>query len=307
MRVLKILIFISILLITLFTVSSKPVMHKHFIIENSNFKMTGMTANPRDMQSSVLFKLGERKKRISRNVETTTTETQLYRSSDKQIIPSTIFSSFQTTQTPSNVVKSEPRHSDKNTYNDSNNVVVNSNSQNGVNEKELEQVLAEIFDNSAPPQNQTASNRSTRGDFNGGNDEIITNSYCPVCDKHKSKNKKMYEEELAWNVWRSNIQNKLMDTSRIRGDYGEWFIFSFNVSKSRQISRIMIYSSSGDSYSEKSIEKAILNLQGTKILEFPQGTKRTSTVFEGGFIIDTHVQYSRPEDYDDYERVRFYR
>ena len=45
-------------------------------------------------------------------------------------------------------------------------------------------------------------------------------------------------------------------------------------------------------------------LEGDSVLNFPDNTKRKKVRFKGGFLLDYSTQYSSPEDYSDYERVR---
>ena len=310
MNILKIFVFISILLITMITVSNKPVMHKHFIIESPNFHMTGITAKPKDMQSSVLFKIGERKYKLTKQEETTFERTDVEVSNSSKIIPSTIFQSFQTSskqQVDTTKKDLQQKETKQENYNNQRmEIATNLYRDNKISEDKLNEIMAEIFIETAKKNNQYVDNPyNNRNKTKKNNGSLTTNSYCPVCDK--KRNPKLYQEELAWNIWRSNIQNKLMDDTDVMGNYGDWFIFSFEVDKSRRIKKVLIYASNGDDFSKKSINAAIKNLQGRDILEFPKGTKRTSTFFEGGFIIDNTIRYSRPEDYNDHETIQYYR
>ena len=307
MNILKIFVFISILLITLITVSNKPTMHKHFIIESPGFHMSGITARPKDIQSSVLFKLGERKYKLTKQIETVTERTDFEVSNSSKIIPSTIFQSFQSSTkqvntTKKDITQTEPKHENYNhkrmevaskLYNDKK-----------ISEDKLDEIMADIFIETAKQNNQPMNNtnRWNRMENNGG---MRTTAYCPVCDKKRDP--KLYQEELSWNIWRSNVQNMIMDNTEVRGDLGDWFIFSFEVNKSKKIEKVFVYASNWDKFSKNSIEREIKNLQGKNILEFPKGTKRTSVFVEGGFIVDNSVQYSRPEDFNDYETIQYYK
>lgn len=305
MNVLKIFVFISILLITIITVSNKPVMHKHFIVESPNFHMSGIMARPQNMQSSVLFKLGEREYKVAKQEETTYERTDIEVSERNKIIPSTIFQSFQSSPkmvntTKKEVQKTEPVQKNRD-INKRMEIATNLYKDKKISEDKLDELMADLFIETAAKNNPQANNNIRRQN-NGG---MITNSYCPVCDK--KRNPKLYKEELEWNKWRSNIQNKLMDDAEVMGFYGDWFMFSFEVNNSRKIGKIFIYASNKDRFSINSIDKSIKNLQGKDILEFPKGTQRKSVTFEGGFIIDNTIRYSRPEDYNDYEQVQYYR
>lgn len=129
--------------------------------------------------------------------------------------------------------------------------------------------------------------------------------------KPKSKNPYMTEEEeiIAWNKWRSDIQNQIMLDSRI--DYaplGTIFLFSCVVDKYGNVSNIKTWTSNPDytSVAKNKVKPAIANLQGKPILRFPRGTQRTSTVFNGAFLIGVEDRFSTPNDYADFEKVMRY-
>lgn len=122
------------------------------------------------------------------------------------------------------------------------------------------------------------------------------------------KNPYMTEQEeiIAWNKWRSDLQNRIMVDSRI--DYaplGTTFLYSCIVDKYGNISNIKTWSSNSNytAAAKNKIKPAIANLQGQPILRFPRGTQRTSTVFTGAFIMGTEDRFSTPGDYSDYERI----
>lgn len=114
------------------------------------------------------------------------------------------------------------------------------------------------------------------------------------------------EEIIAWNKWRSDIQNKIMVDSKI--DYaplGTMFLFSCVVDKYGNVSNIKAWSSnpSFSSVAKNNVKPAIANLQGKPILRFPRGTQRTTTVFNGAFLIGIEDRFSTPGDYADFERI----
>ena len=123
-----------------------------------------------------------------------------------------------------------------------------------------------------------------------------------------SSNPYMTEEEeiIAWNVWRSNIQNQIMKDSNIDfAPYGTVFTFTFIVDKFGNVSNIKVECShpSFMDVARNNVKPAISNLQKKPILNFPRGTKRTSTVVQGMFLIGTQTRYSTPDNYSDFERV----
>lgn len=124
------------------------------------------------------------------------------------------------------------------------------------------------------------------------------------------KNPYMTEQEeiIAWNKWRSNLQNQIMNDSDI--DYaplGTMFMFTFVVDKYGNVSNIKVECSNPNymNVARNNVKPAIARLQKKPILNFPRGTQRTSTVVTGVFLIGTQNRYSTPNDYSDYERVKY--
>lgn len=114
------------------------------------------------------------------------------------------------------------------------------------------------------------------------------------------------EEEIAWNVWRSNLQNQIMKDVRLPAlPTGIVFKFTFDVDKFGKISNIYTYSENPayTPYAIQYIAPVIRSYQGKSILNFPQGSSRTSTEFKGGWKISTNERLSTPNDYNDYEKV----
>ena len=114
------------------------------------------------------------------------------------------------------------------------------------------------------------------------------------------------EEIVAWNVWRSNLQNRIMDESGIEAPVGTLILFSFDVSNTGHITNLR-YTCSNKEYATDAradMVRILRKLEGNPILNFPPNTKRTGVKFKGGFLLDYTTQYSTPEDYSDYERIR---
>lgn len=113
------------------------------------------------------------------------------------------------------------------------------------------------------------------------------------------------EEIIAWNKWRSDLQNKLMRDSKIAAPIGTSFEFSFTVDKFGTITNLKTWSSN-PSYTPlavRVIKPLLLSYQKTAILNFPTGSKRVITNVNGGFTMARSSRYSSPSDYNDYERV----
>lgn len=114
------------------------------------------------------------------------------------------------------------------------------------------------------------------------------------------------EEIIAWNKWRSDLQNQVMKDTQISAPIGVAFKFSFTVDKFGNLSNVKVWSTV-DAYSEagvRAIKPVLMSYQGKPILNFPLGTKRVITNVAGGFVMSTTTGYSRPSDYSDYERVK---
>lgn len=114
------------------------------------------------------------------------------------------------------------------------------------------------------------------------------------------------EEIIAWNVWRSNLQNKIMDMSAIEAPVGTMVLFSFMVDDKGRISNLK-FSCTNKKYSDDAqadLISVLQTIEGTDILIFPSSTQRTKILFKGGFLLDFSTQYSSPSDYNDFERTR---
>lgn len=114
------------------------------------------------------------------------------------------------------------------------------------------------------------------------------------------------EEIIAWNTWRSNLQNKVMRDTKISAPLGTRFRFSFTVDREGNISNLKVWSDNSDytSTAVRVIKPTILSYQGRSILNFPPKSKRVITNVNGEFTIWYQSGFSSPSDYSDYERVR---
>lgn len=116
------------------------------------------------------------------------------------------------------------------------------------------------------------------------------------------------EEIIAWNRWRSNLQNQVMKDAPMRAPLGTVFKFSFTVDKYGNMSNIKVWSENPN-YTDLAVRviKPVLTGYAHKpILNFPEGTKRVITNVTGGYVISTRTKYSSPSDYSDYEKVKRY-
>ena len=128
--------------------------------------------------------------------------------------------------------------------------------------------------------------------------------------KPKNTTKKMLtakEEEIAWNIWRSKLQNQIMkDVNMPILPQGTVFKFTFDVDKYGKISNVQTWSltSSYTPYAIQYIAPVIRSYQGKSILDFPAGSNRITTQVEGGWKIATTQRYSTPQDYNDTEKIK---
>ena len=114
------------------------------------------------------------------------------------------------------------------------------------------------------------------------------------------------EEEIAWNLWRSNLQNKIMQDVKLPIlPNGVTFKFTFTVDKYGKISNVQTWSTSPayTPYAIQYIAPVIRSYQGKDILNFPQGSTRFATDVKGGWKISPVEKFSTPQDYNDVEKV----
>lgn len=114
------------------------------------------------------------------------------------------------------------------------------------------------------------------------------------------------EEIVVWNVWRSNLQNQIMQDTQVSAPLGTVFKFSFTVDKKGRISNLRTWAqpSMYNSVAINYLKPLIQNYQGKPILNFPSRTKRVITNVTGGFTISTEDKFSTPNDFSDIERIR---
>lgn len=271
-RALSIFVALTILLLTIFTSATKPVMHKQFILENQNFKMKNLSQRPDDTQSIQLFKIGDSPTKII-HTDTPITIAQ----TDTTIIPSNI-NEF----VPNNFIQKMP--TDNQTQNNIPNTIDNSDAT-------LQEVQKMLTPETSPTPKQENANQDKKP------------SACPICDELKDA--KVRAELIAWNKWRSDIQNQIMENAYVEAPYGTLFFFSFNVDKNKRITNIKVITSNPNAKNDiPHIKSTIISLDGKSLLEFPKGTNRKSVLFTGGFLMSDTEELSSPADYKDYEYIQ---
>lgn len=294
MNFLKISVIIAFVILTIITLKLHPDMHQPMIIEDADFKLTRisdtLTSDSIPVSSSIQkpettekivqqqpTSLKDIQKEIEFQNQEPTTQTNYVEVQEPQ-----------TTQIQKNI--SQPQQHKRSTTKQ-----INTESpQIDKSQVELlENILAQVEkeekaqqqQQQAKPQNSTVKNNNFKNPYMTEQEEII-----------------------AWNKWRSNLQNQIMRDSKI--DYaplGTLFMFTFVVDKFGNISNIKVECSNPNymDVARNNVKPAIANLQKKPILNFPRGTQRTSTVVTGLFLIGTQERYSTPNDFSDYERVTY--
>lgn len=114
------------------------------------------------------------------------------------------------------------------------------------------------------------------------------------------------EEIIAWNKWRSDLQNQTMRDAHLIAPVGTKFSFSFTVDKFGNISNLRIWADPPlyTGLGMRVIRPILMSYQGQPILNFPPQSKRIVVNIQGGFSMARTSKYSSPSDYSDYERVK---
>ena len=122
---------------------------------------------------------------------------------------------------------------------------------------------------------------------------------------------KYVDEKVAWNEWRSNLQNRIMDDALFfinnneLGYEGTGYQYSFEVDRYGNISKLKVTCSEFfRANSIKIMREMILGLQGDEILDFPIQSQRKTTKFSGEFTISSYKRRYTPDDYNDYEKIK---
>lgn len=286
MKIFNAFIIISLVIITICTVVFKPEIHKHFILETAGFKLEKNTQVPTNLQSTTLFQIGDVQQNDIKTSQSSQTLNNNYsQTSQTKIIPSSLLAQSQTSSS-SSVSPSTVNNSDEALQDIEN--MLNNNAQAWA---DMERKIHEERDRNS----RKAGNKDSGKSLNSQSSRSSA----------KLRDTKYRDELIAWNVWRSNIQNRIMDTSDVLAGYGTIFYFSFNVDKNRHISNIRVICTDFTNYrSINAVKRAIINLDGNSILTFPKNSTRTKVEFTGGFMIADYVQYSTPDNYNDFEHIR---
>ena len=294
---------ILLILLTVITAKIKPPVHQPMLIEDQDFVLTRISdtiITPQNIPTAPV--MGKTQEIIVQPEQQEVNErvVQFNNTEEQPITRYVETSSPKTTQKNINVVNPTPKN-DKIV----NNVVIpkDEKSQLELLDRLLNTPVDQIEVNIEEKDNKPVVNVHI-------NDKPKPQEVKVETPKPKSNsNPYMTEQEeiIAWNVWRSNINNQIMTDSRIDfAPLGTIFTFTFVVDKFGNVSNINV-SCSNPSFMDvarNDVKPAIQRLQNKPILNFPRGTKRASTVVKGMFAIGTTERYYSPNDFSDYERVK---
>ncbi len=276
MDFLKVFVIISFVVATILTLKFHPEMHHPLIIEDENFKLT----------------------RISDTIST-------------KNIPIRTTTNTQTTQTT-------PKQTEINTQQPIEQII-----QDPVQQPELKQIETininptkpkKEIDKTIPEEDlsqiellQQLLNEVEKEYNIQENQPKQTNTY-PKNSNFNNPYMTEQEEIIAWNKWRSNVQNQIMRNSNIEyAPLGTMFTFNFVVDKFGNVSNIKVNCSNPNymDVARNNVKTAISKLQKQPILNFPKGTQRKSTVVQGYFFIGLEERYSTPNNFSDFERITY--
>ena len=116
-------------------------------------------------------------------------------------------------------------------------------------------------------------------------------------------------EDIDWSIWKSNFINKILDDSMSitsLNDYkiGTWFYYSFNVTNTGEIKDVTVRSFTLKESDKQKIKNIIYNYAHKSITVFPRNSKRKSAKVEAIMLLGETEEKSRPEDFNDTERIR---
>lgn len=286
MDFLKVTVIVLFVLLTIITVHIHPDMHQPMILEDANFKVTRISDNLTAKNIPVT------KKEVADTNKTITSTPQ------KEIKLQDTSPAQNKTKYVQQEEQKPIRKTKRYTQEEKDTASQLELLQRIINQAEQQTVPSQDVPYTPPKQQQPKQNPQPVQ-----KQEVRKNSGNP-------KNPYMTEQEeiIAWNKWRSAVQNRIMDDSKI--DYaplGTVFMFSFVADKFGNVSNIKVVCSNPAfmDVARNNVKPAIANLQKQPILRFPRGTQRTSTVVTGLFIIGTEERYSTPNDFSDFERVKY--
>lgn len=272
MRLFLQIISIIVIVSTICICAVKPDMHKSVIVYNSDYKLVPETVETMEKEDIKIVEVpvAPQTQTIKKEVKTVNEPKTV--KIDKPVLVQTKTTSKPTTKVSLPTTKTVP-----------------------VQTKQTETVQKPVIKTESKTTTQPLPQKvSVQNDVIKQNTNVATQTLTPQ------------QEEIAWNVWRSNLQNKIMQDAKLPLlPYGVVFKFSFTVDKYGKVSNVYAYSTNQayTPYAVQYIVPVIRSYQGKSILNFPEGSTRTVTDVKGGWKLSGNERYSTPQDYNDVERI----
>jgi hypothetical protein len=323
----KLLIFILILflLVTTLVCIFRPKTHKHIMFENKNFKLSMMTQKSEAQKTDYNYELDSIEMPDFTvdipNVQIKTPQFEFKQSEPRQQRQANEKSSVGTSNsTKSTETKAKPSaakfvqkslaEKPKSSANKPSQKPSNKTVQKSSTDKtEPSSSAHKPSSSTQKPAMASKPNKTVEQPKPAQKTQIVSKPEPKKETLKASANKQLTAEQLeviAWNKWRSDLQNKLMRDANISAPIGTTFYFSFTVDKAGNISNLKTWSnnSSYTPLAVRVLKPLLLSYQKTPILNFPANSKRIITNAEGSFTMANSTRYSSPSDYNDYERIK---
>lgn len=296
---------ILLILLTVITAKIKPPVHQPMLIEDQDFVLTRISdtiITPQNIPTAPVINQ-EKTQEIIVQPEQQEVNERVVRFNNTEEQPITRYvetSSPKTTQKNVNVVNPTPKN-DKIV----NNVVIPKDEKsqlellNRLLNTPVEQIEVEVSEKDNKPVVNVHINDKPKPQ------EVKVETPKPK----SSSNPYMTEQEeiIAWNKWRASVTNQIMKNSNVGiAPIGTVFHFTFVVDKFGNVSNIRVESipNAYMDIARNELKPAIAALQRKPILNFPQGTKRTTVIVDDSFSISFSSNFATPNLYSDYERVK---
>lgn len=281
MDFLKVFVIISFVVATILTLKFHPEMHHPLIIEDEHFKLTRIS----DTISTKNIPISTTTKKIQTIPEETKINIeQPIENTIEQTVQEPMQQQPQTKYVATENIKPAPKEK---------NITYNPIPQVDQSQIELLQKLLNEVEKESKVQQQPKPQQTNTTSKNSN----FQNPYMTE-----------QEEIIAWNKWRSNVQNQIMKNSNIEyAPLGTMFTFNFVVDKFGNVSNVKVDCSNPNymDVARNNVKPAITKLQNQPILNFPKGTQRKSTVVQGYFFIGLEERYSTPNNFSDFERITY--
>lgn len=273
MKLYKILMFIAAMVLTLVVWACGPKLHKPFVLVKQDFKMTQYSQEPASLQTLKLLRMGESQVENKKIIAQVPEESGIIKT-PVHIEPSEFYqmASCQKKQQQQMSQTPPPKYS--------------------------------IEDFITPPQQNLPQNVENPEEQPEEEFEVSE----PIDNSIKGRILQKREETIAWNKWRSDLQNKIMEDATVPAPLGTIFFFSFNVDDKQRVSNISVLCSN-PFYQKEAVETilpVIESYSGKSFLKFPKKTKRRSVRFDGSYMIWIENTFATPDNYNDFERIQYY-